>query len=43
MSFAELIDRIISLAFKKHREEEQLNFSFDTNILNGITLSRGKE
>ena len=42
MSFAELIDRIISLAFKKHREEGELNFSFDTNILNGIKLSKGK-
>lgn len=42
MSFAELIDRIVSLAFKKHRENSELNFSFDTNILNGITLSKGK-
>ena len=42
MSFAELIDRIISLAFKKHREDGELNFSFDTNILNGIKLSKGK-
>ena len=42
MSFAELIDKIISLAFKKHREEGELNFSFDSNILNGIKLSKGK-
>lgn len=42
MSFSELIDKIISLAFKRHRETADLNFSFDTNILNGITLSKGK-
>lgn len=42
MSFTELIDKIINLAFKRKREEGQLNFSFETNILKGITLSRGK-
>ncbi len=42
VSFAELLDRIIKLAFKKQREQEELNFSFDTNILNGIKLSKGK-
>lgn len=42
MPFAELIDKVIKLALKKYREDEELNFSFDTNILNGITLSKGK-
>ncbi len=40
--FSELLDRIIKLAFKKHREEGELNFSFDSNILSGIKLSKGK-
>lgn len=42
VSFTELIDKLISLAFKRSREEGELNFSFDTNILNGIRLSKGK-
>lgn len=42
VSFCELIDKVIKLALKKHRENEDLNFSFDTNILKNITLSKGK-
>lgn len=41
MSFAELIDSLVKLAFKKEREDAELNFSFDSNILKGIKLSRG--
>lgn len=40
-SFDVLLDDIMKLAFKREREQDNLNFSFDTNILNGITLSRG--
>lgn len=40
-SFSTLLDDMIKLAFKREREQEELNFSFDTNILQGITLSRG--
>ena len=39
--FATLLDDLVKLAFKREREQGELNFSFDTNILNGITLSRG--
>ncbi len=39
--FSTLIDRLVSLALKKHREDSALSFSFDSNILKGITLSRG--
>lgn len=39
--FAELLDRLIRLAFKRARKEDNLNFSFDTNILKGVTLGRG--
>ena len=41
VSFPALIDRLVSLAFKKQREEGELNYSFDTNILKGIHLNRG--
>ena len=41
VKFDELIDRLIKLAFKRQREESGLNFSFDTNILQGIKLSKG--
>ncbi len=40
--FAELLDNLVALAFKRERMQKSLNFSFDTNILQGITLSRGK-
>ena len=40
-SFAELLDDLVKLAFKRERQQDELNFSFDTNILQGITLSRG--
>jgi len=40
-SFAQLLDELMKLAFKREREQDELNFSFDTNILQGITLSRG--
>lgn len=39
--FAELLDRLIKLAFKRARKENELNFSFDSNILKGIKLQRG--
>lgn len=42
-SFAQLLDEMIKLAFKREREQDELNFSFDTNILQGITLSRGSK
>jgi len=40
-SFAQLLDELMKLAFKRERKQDELNFSFDTNILQGITLSRG--
>lgn len=42
MTFTALLDELIKLAFKRHREEDGLNFSFDSNILSGIKLSKGK-
>lgn len=41
--FDELLDDLVKLAFKREREQSELNFSFDTNILQGISLSRGSK
>ena len=40
--FDVLLDDLVKLAFKRERQQENLNFSFDTNILQGIKLSHGK-
>lgn len=44
MKYPELLDNLIKMAFKRAREQEKLNFSFDTNILSGISFggSKGK-
>ncbi|MCQ2405177.1 MAG: D-alanine--D-alanine ligase [Clostridia bacterium] len=43
--FAELLDRMISLAFKRERERQALTFSYETNLLAGAAagLSTGKK
>lgn len=41
--FAELLDDLVKLAFKRERDQGELNFSFDTNILQGIKLARGSK
>ena len=35
VSYKELIDRLVSLAFKRQRVRDNLSFTIDTNILNG--------
>lgn len=42
MKYPELLDNLIKLAFKRSREQEKLNFSFDTNILSGATFGGTK-
>lgn len=44
MKYPALLDELIRLALKRERDEEKLNFSFDTNILSGAVLggSKGK-
>lgn len=46
LKYPELIDRLISLAFKRRRQRENLMFTIDTNILNessfGAKGSKGK-
>lgn len=43
--FAELLDRMIALAYKRQRQREALTFSFDTNLLAGAAagLATGKK
>ncbi len=38
VSFSELLDRMIALAFKRERVKESLTFTYDTNILAGVSL-----
>lgn len=35
LSYPQLLDRLISLAFKRQREEHRLKYSYETNILSG--------
>ena len=43
--FAELLDRMIALAFKRQRQRDALTFSFETNLLAGAAagLTTGKK
>ncbi len=42
--YKELLDRMIKLALKRSREEEQITFAFDTNILNQTSFgSKGSK
>ena len=36
ISYTELIDRLASIAFKRHRNRENLTFGIKTNILSGV-------
>ncbi len=38
ISFAQLLDRMIQLSFKRQRTREALTFTYDTNILSGVSL-----
>lgn len=42
VKYSELLDRMISLAFKRERENKSISFSFDTNILENISLGGSK-
>ena len=39
LKYSDMLDKVIDLALKRHREEENLTFSFDTNILSGYTTN----
>ncbi len=42
VKYSELLDRMISLAFKRERENKSISFSFDTNILENISFGGAK-
>ena len=44
VKFAELLDEVVGLGLKRKREQDTVNYSFDTNVLAGIKLggSKGK-
>ncbi|MGN0468412.1 MAG: D-alanine--D-alanine ligase family protein [Acutalibacteraceae bacterium] len=39
--YAKLLDRMISLSLKREREEENITYAFDSNVLQGVKLSSG--
>lgn len=42
IKYKELLDEMINLAFKRKREEEEITFSFDTNILQNAKIGGKK-
>lgn len=42
LKFKDLLDEIIQLALKRSREQENVSYSFDTNVLSGIKLGGAK-
>ena len=38
MPYGELLDKLISLAFRRNRNRENLTFTIDTNILSGVSF-----
>ena len=38
MSYRDLLDKLISLAFRRNRNRENLTFTIDTNILSGVSF-----
>ncbi len=41
VSYPELLDRMISFALKREREESAITYSFDSNVLQGVKLGGG--
>ncbi len=42
VKYTELLDRMISLALKRERESENITYSFDSNVLQGVKLGGTK-
>lgn len=42
LSFSGLMDELLRLAFKRHRSREALTFSYQTNLLAGVSLGGAK-
>ncbi len=43
VSFAQLMDELVSLAFKRQRQREALTFTYESNILEGFGGSKGSK
>lgn len=41
VKYTELLDRMISFALKREREEENITYTFDSNVLQGVKLGGG--
>ena len=41
VKYSELLDRMISLALKRERENENITYTFDSNVLQGVKLGGG--
>lgn len=41
VKYQELLDRMISYALKREREEENITYTFDSNVLQGVKLGGG--
>ena len=41
VKYTELLDRMISLALKRERESENITYTFDSNVLQGVKLGGG--
>ncbi len=41
VKYPELLDRMISLALKRERESESITYTFDSNVLQGVSLGGG--
>lgn len=42
ISYQTLLDRMIALALERKREDEEITYSFDTNVLSGASFRGGK-
>lgn len=42
VSYPELLDRMINLALKRNREQAEISYAFDTNVLEGMTFGGAK-
>ena len=42
VSYTELLDRMIALALKRDRDQAEISYAFDTNILAGVKLGGTK-
>ncbi len=42
VKYPELLDRMIDLGKKRHRESQEISYAFDTNVLEGMTFGGAK-